>query len=93
MIISMTFCLVMSIQALNLSANPHSLEFLRSRPLEGPPPSMWQEAMLRVGGYYSKDSKLMRAANGLYSCVTETATNAELFSGMSVCLPVCCCRF
>ena len=69
------------IQALNLSASPHSLEFIRTRPLQGPPPSMWQEALLRVGGYYSKESKLIRAATGLYSCVTETATNSELLRG------------
>lgn len=70
-------------QAINLSAAPRSLEYTRhsEQVLQTTNPSLLQKALLRFGGYYSKESTLMRAAHGLYSSITETATNRELLSG------------
>jgi len=70
-------------QALNLSAGPHSLEYPRSppRPEAAANPSILSQVFLKIGGYYSKESTLMRAAEGLYACVTEHATQPTLLQG------------
>ncbi len=38
-------------------------------------------ALLTLGGYYSKESRLMRAAQRLYTAVTEQAANPQFLSG------------
>ena len=62
----------------NLAATPQSLEYPRL-PMPVSPgkekPGLVQSVMLRLGGYYSKESRLMRAAGGLYDSVTEIAIN------------------
>ncbi|KAH7616204.1 hypothetical protein NADE_001032 [Nannochloris sp. 'desiccata'] len=66
----------------NLAATPQSLAYPRlPMPVSTgkEKPSLVQSVMLRLGGYYSKESRLMRAAGGLYDSVTEIAINPRFF--------------
>lgn len=62
------------------SGSPHSLEFAR-QPVgaaQTENASLLHRAFLRLGGYYSRDSRLMRSADNLYACVTEQARDPGL---------------
>ena len=73
-------------QAPNLSASPRSLEFARTPPAPTPAADqgLLSKVFLRLGGFYSKESTLMRAANGLYDSVTEQALDPRLLDALEV---------
>ena len=62
---------------------PRSLA--HDRPTEAPRPgteeSWFTRMLLTVGGYYSRESRLIRGAKVLYADVVEQATNRELYKG------------
>eukprot|EP00887_Chlorella_sp_A99_P006139 scaffold22.g6139.t1 len=62
------------------SFSPRSLEFPRlpADPLPGEPPSLLRRVLLTFGGFYSKESTYMRAAQGLFQSVVEQGTNPAL---------------
>ena len=62
---------------------PRSLAY--DRPTEAPRPgteeSWFTRMLLTVGGYYSRESRLIRGAKVLYADIVEQATNRELYRG------------
>ena len=42
---------------------------------------MFTRALLQVGGFYSKESRLLRAAKAWYECVTEQVEDPRLYTG------------
>ena len=62
---------------------PRSLA--HDRPTEEPRPgvqeSWFTRTLLTIGGYYSRESRLIRGAKVLYSDVVEQATNPDLYKG------------
>jgi hypothetical protein len=59
---------------------PRSLEHLRQAPAPSNL-SMMARFFLTLGGYYSKESTLMRAASGLYGGILEQATSPAFVKG------------
>jgi len=72
---------------LNLAGTPESLAYPR-QPVPVSPgkdkPGLVQSVMLYLGGYYSKESRLMRAAGGLYDSVTEIAVNPRFLKAFEI---------
>lgn len=63
------------------TSSPHSLEYPRM-PAQPAEPSGLRRALLMLGGFYSKESRFMRAAQGLYAgAVVEQATHPKLLAG------------
>ena len=61
-----------------MGAPTHSLEFPRQPAPADVSTGLFKAAILRLGGYYSKESRLMRAASGLYRSVTEAVADPAL---------------
>ena len=70
----------------NLSTNPHSLEYPRfpAPAIPDEKPGIFRGVMLWLGGYYTKESTLMRGAEGLWDSVTEASTNPKLFETFDI---------
>lgn len=68
-------------QNLLFNAAPESLFCQRSHPEPRETGSLLQRAALLLGGFYSKESSLMRAAQSLYGSVTQQATEPALLRG------------
>ena len=68
-------------QNLLFNAAPESLVFQRSHPEPREAGSLLQRVALLLGGFYSKESSLMRAAQSLYGSVTQQATEPALLKG------------
>ena len=67
------------------ASRPRPLDFIRTaRPSPIDRPGFLRRALLVIGGYYSKESTVMRAAENLYNCVKEQATNQRMFTVMEV---------
>lgn len=74
----------MGLQALNFLSSPHSLEYSRLPPPEQAGSGILSNVFLKIGGFYSKESTIMRAAGGLYDCVAEQATAPDLFDSLEL---------
>jgi cytochrome b pre-mRNA-processing protein 3 len=63
---------------------PRSLEFPRHPPEAAPVenPGFLRSVILRLGGYYSRESRLMRGAEGLYAGVKEQADDPSLAAAL-----------
>ena len=64
---------------------PCSLEYVRTKkenPIDRP--GFFRRALLVLGGYYSKESAIMRAAANLYRAVTEQAADADFKRTMQI---------
>lgn len=70
----------------NLATTARSLEYPRfpAPAIAEEKPGVLRGAILWLGGYYSKESTLMRAAEGLYDSVTEAATDPKLFQTFEI---------
>ena len=76
---------ITTMQSKLFTASPHSLHHQRLPPEPGPQheqPSLLRCALLTLGGFYSKESTYMRAAQILYAGVVEQATNPVLMEGV-----------
>lgn len=66
-----------------MNLGPRSLAY--ERPIQQPAPGVEQSwftrTMLKIGGYYSRESQLIRGAKLLYEDVVEQSTNKEFFEG------------
>ena len=71
------------LQASLFNTRPQSLaeDRLTEEPRPGTEQNVFTRLLLRVGGYYSKDSQLIRGAKYLYSDIVEQSTNPALYEG------------
>ncbi len=80
------------LQAQIINLGPRSLA--HDRPLEVPVPgaeqSWLKRSLLHIGGYYTKESQLIRGSKVLYSDIVEQATNKDFYTGAAPCLDRCC---
>ena len=60
------------------------------QPAPGVEESWIRKALLTLGGFYSRESRLIRGANGLYTDIVEQATNKDFYTG-DIRLPPCIC--
>ncbi|KAK9908990.1 hypothetical protein WJX75_005649 [Coccomyxa subellipsoidea] len=71
-------------QIINLG--PRSLAY--DRPTEVPVPgaeqSWLKRSLLHIGGYYTRESQLIRGSKVLYSDIVEQATNKEFYKAMDL---------
>ena len=58
------------------------------QPAPGVEESWIRKALLTLGGFYSRESRLIRGANGLYTDIVEQATNKDFYTG-DIRLPPC----
>ena len=76
-----------ALQAHLSNLGPRSLA--HDRPTEAPRPgteeSWFTRMLLTIGGYYSRESRLIRGAKVLYADIIEQATNRELYKGAILC--------
>jgi hypothetical protein len=70
-----------------MNLTPRSLAHERPtlEPLPGVEQSWFKRTLLKIGGYYSRESRLIRGAKALYEDIVEQATNKELYEGMQWC--------
>ena len=70
---------------------PHSLAHERAtdRPTDLTQHSLWARALLRVGGFYNKESQHLRAAKCLFESVIEQGLDTRLLKGIA-CLGLSC---
>ena len=70
-------------QANLLNAAPRSLATNRviAEPQSGVEQNFFTKALLQLGGFYSKESRLLRAAKAWYECVTEQVEDPRLYRG------------
>ena len=77
---------VAAMQAHLANLGPRSLA--HERPVEEPRPGVeqnWlQRWLLTIGGYYSRESRLLRGAKVLYRGIVEQATHKPLYDGAAV---------
>ncbi|KAK9868871.1 hypothetical protein WJX84_005473 [Apatococcus fuscideae] len=68
------------------TSKPQTLEFDRpvEVPQEGVEQSWWKKWALVAGGYYSKESRLLRGARHAYEAVTEQAGNTALYEAIGL---------
>ena len=72
------------LQAAVSNLRPRSLLYERQtdRPAEATTQSVWARALLRIGGFYNKESQLLRAAKCLNESVLEQGSDSALYEGM-----------
>ena len=71
-----------------MGLTPRSLAHERAieQPAPGVEESWLRRTLLTIGGFYSRESRLIRGAKVLYNDITEQATNKEFYKGVSMLL-------
>lgn len=69
-----------------LNSSPKSLatERVYAEPQPGVEQNFLTKALLRIGGYYSKESRLLRASKAWYECVTEQVEDSRLYKAFGL---------
>jgi hypothetical protein len=72
------------LQAKLFNSQPRSLEadITVDEPAPGVEENFFTRSLLKVAGFYSRESQLIRGARTLYSDVVQQGTNKALFEGM-----------
>lgn len=72
------------LQAELMGLTPRSLAYERAveQPAPGTDESWWRRSLLTIGGFYSRESRLIRGAKVLYHDIVEQATNKDFYKGM-----------
>jgi hypothetical protein len=67
-----------------MGLTPRSLAHERAveQPAPGTEESWWRKALLTIGGFYSRESRLIRGAKVLYHDIVEQATNKDFYKGV-----------
>jgi len=67
-----------------LNAPPASLASGRviAEPYSGVEQNFFTKALLKLGGFYSKESRNLRGAKAWYNCVSEQIEDPRLYKGM-----------
>ncbi len=62
---------------------PRSLAYERAveQPAPGVEESWFRRTLLTIGGFYSRESRLIRGAKVLYNDIVEQATNKDFYNG------------
>lgn len=60
---------------------PPPVPLLRTAPAEGVQESLVKRTLLRVFGFYSKETMMMRGAQGLYDGIKEAVDDKRLMEG------------
>ena len=71
------------LQAELLGLTPRSLAYERAveQPAPGVEESWFRRTLLTIGGFYSRESRLIRGAKVLYTDIVEQATNKDFYKG------------
>ena len=66
-----------------MGLNPRSLAYERAveQPAPGTEESWIRKTLLTIGGFYSRESRLIRGAKVLYNDIVEQATNKDFYTG------------
>lgn len=69
-----------------MGLTPRSLAYERAveQPAPGVEESWFRRTLLTIGGFYSRESRLIRGAKVLYTDVVEQATNKNFYKGKSM---------
>ena len=59
-------------------------------PVPGAEQSWLKRSLLHIGGYYTRESQLIRGSKVLYSDIVEQATNKEFYKGAALSLDCSC---
>ena len=74
-----------------MGLTPRSLAYERAteQPAPGVEESWLRRTLLTIGGFYSRESRLIRGAKVLYNDITEQATNKDFYKGEIMLLHQC----
>ena len=80
------FLMLSSVQAKLFNASPVSLASNRviAEPYDGVEQNILTKTLLKIGGFYSTESKNLRAAKAWYECVTEQVDDSRILPGQQI---------